>query len=210
MHEIRKKVPYFYASAASLILCLAIFWWSVNRNEERSRKMVEMANNLLTHTNQMLSDVSTALDDLSEEESKYETATKILARRSDWFDIYNELQRILPYNMWLVKIAPAEAPSKENTESSSGGGMGGFRGLFRSTTSAATTVKASPDVEWIELTGHTLKMKEKKLMEEVFKENIIKSPYFTEQKETDFKPGLGVDNLTRFTMLVKLKKPIKR
>lgn len=211
-HELKKKVPYFYASAASLILCLAIFWWSVGRNEQRSRNMVAMATQVLDNTNRKLSDVNSGLNEVSDADLKYSEATKILVDREIWFNILNEIQNLLPYNMWLVKIGPGKAPVKTAVvEEKSTGGFG-FGAMFgpRQTN---TAVKQSPDIEWIEIKGHTLSLTEKHPMEEIFKDQIVKSPYFTDEKkdvETKFKPARGKNNLTEFTMTIKLKKPIKR
>jgi len=211
LHELKKKVPYFYASALSLILCLAIFWWSVGRKEERSRNMVAMATQLKDHTNKMLSEVNIALDEVSEVDSQYSEATKILADRDAWFSILNEIQALLPYNMWLVKIAPGKAPTQAAVVEDKPTGFG-FEGMF--STKRNTAVKKSSDIEWIEIKGHTLCLNEKQLMEVTFKDRIVKSPYFTDEKkdvvDLDFKSARGKNNLTEFTMVIKLKKPIKR
>jgi type IV pilus assembly protein PilM len=211
IHELKKKIPYLYASAASLILCLAIFWWSVGRNEQRSRNMVTMATNILNHTNQMLSEVNTSLDEVSEVDSQYSEATKILKDREAWINILNEIQTLLPYNMWLVKIAPAKAPVKVAAVPDKPTGGFGFGSMFGPQKNA-NVVKQSPDTEWIEIKGHTLSLNEKHPMEEIFKDKIVKSSYFTDEKkdvETKFKPARGKNNLTEFTMTIKLKKPIK-
>lgn len=213
LHELKKKVPYFYASAASFILCLAIFWWSVGRNEKRSRNMVSMATKVRDHTNNLLSEVNTALDDASGEESEYVNATKILKDRDIWFNIMNEIQTLLPYNMWLVKITPGKAPVAEARPAANAnrGGFSGFGGMFNRGATAA--VKQTSDIGWIEIKGHTLVLTEKHPMEEIFKDNIIKSSYFTDEKKyvsTKFTPVLGKNNITEFTMTVKLKKPIKQ
>lgn len=216
LHELKLKIPYFYASAASLILCLAVFWWSVNRNEQRSRNMVQMANNVLNHTNNMLNDVNNALDEVSEEDGEYSDAVKLLDNRESWFHILNEVQNLLPYNMWLVKIGPAKAPAdvKTNTESRPTG-FTGFTSMFTQTpTTPQKNVTVSSDIEWIEIKGHTLKLTEKgEPMEEVFKNNLVKSKFFTDEKKdirTKFKLGRGNNNLTEFTMTVKLKEAIKQ
>ncbi len=214
IHELKKKVPYLYASAASLILCLMIFLWSVGSNEQRSHNMVAMATKIRDHTSQMLSEVNVAQDEASEADSDYSEATKMLEGRETWFNILNEIQTILPYNMWLVKIAPASAPTKTATvteTANSGGGfsLGSMFGPRRST----AAVKQTNDIEWIEIKGHTLSLNEKHPMEGVFKDKIVKSTYFTDEKKdvaTKFKPARGKNNLTEFTMTIKLKKPIKQ
>jgi len=216
LHEIKKKIPYFYVSAASLILCLAIFWWSVNRNEKRKRNMVEEASKVLTQTNEMLTEVRSAEDDFNEIESKYLNASKILKNRDDWFNLLNEIQNILPYNVWLVKIAPCSAPAiiaKGNNKSRENSGFG-FGAMFGGHSSGGSkTVKTSKDIEYIKIIGHTLKLNEKRPMEEQFKDNIVKSTLFSDKRSdvtTDYKTAKGKNNITQFTMTIKLNKPIKK
>lgn len=214
LHEIKKKVPYFYASAASLILCLAIFWWSVNRNEQRSQNMVTMATTVKEHTNAMLNEVREAENLVSDEDLRYSQATNLLKDRTTWFEILNELQKLLPYNMWLVKIAPAKAPvatASPTTHENTGGGFG--FSMFGPSRSSGPAVVETADIAWIEVKGHTLQLKERGAMEEVFKNKIVKSKWFTDEKKdikTEFKLGRGNNNLTEFTMTIKLKKAIKQ
>jgi hypothetical protein len=82
---------------------------------------------------------------------------------------------------------------------------------MRGTPGAA--VKKDKDIEYIELVGHTLVLKDgSRPMEETFKENILKSKLFSDKVDdiaTRYKPPRGINNITEFTMTVKLKKPIK-
>ncbi len=208
VHELKKKVPYFYASAASLLLCLGIFWWSVSRNEERKRGMVDMANNVLNHTNQMLNEVSFALGELSDEDRRYTDAKTILARRDVWFELLNEVQNLLPFNMWIVEFTPSsQGVKREEAPKTTGFSIG----MMFSGAGAEVKPK-SAEFGFLKIKGHVLVLDDRQLMEEVFKDNVVKSPFFSDDPRdvaTDFKPGRGKNNLTEFTMTLKLKEPVK-
>jgi type IV pilus assembly protein PilM len=217
-HEIRRKAPYFYASAASLIFCLLIFLWSVGRNKTRAEKMAELADSVRERTNDMLSNITMALEEKSTQDSEYNQAKKKLANRDAWIKLLNELQSLLPDNTWLTKIAPGHEPSmNEEPKTRRGGGAGDFGefgGMFLPTSTRVAAKKTSKDIEWLEIEGHTLILDKRKSMEQILKENIVKSPFFTDDK-TEVVPKIkigrkGINNLSEFTMTIKLKKPIKQ
>jgi hypothetical protein len=73
------------------------------------------------------------------------------------------------------------------------------------------------EVAWLRLKGHSLVMDEEdpKGVEDHFKENLKKSPYFAMDDSANFKhPQLtvnsGKNNVTSFVIYVKLKNPIKQ
>ena len=218
-HEIRKKAPYFYASAASLILCLLIFLGAVGRNKTRAVKMADVADSVRERTNDMLSDITMAMEEKSAQDAEYDKAKEKLLNRDTWINLLDELQTLLPDNTWLTKIAPGHEPSKNEpapTKRSGGGGeFGEFGGMFIPNAGRSSNVKApSKDIEWIEIEGHTLVLDPRQSMEQRLTENIVKSPLFTDDK-TEVVPKIkigrkGINNLTEFTMTIKLKKPIKQ
>ena len=216
-HEIRRKTPYFLASAASLILCMLIFLGAVVRNRKRSENLVTSAQKMLTTTSTMLNKVNTAKDELDAEKAEYQTAVDLLKPQDRWVDLLDELQKILPDNMWLVRIAPTSAPSQraERTTSArprAGGiSIGSFMGERRGTTRTATV---GGDIEWIELKGYSLSLDFNTVTVQILNDRLLKSPFFTnDQKEIapKMQRGMGYnDNLFKFTMTVKLAKPIKQ
>lgn len=216
--ELQKKAPYFYASVASLILCLLIFLWSVDKNKARAEEMAKMADNVRSRTNDMLSDITVAQEEKAAQDADYNKATGMLAGRDNWIKLLNELQSLLPDNTWLTKIAPGSEPSKEvapTTRKNAGGDdLGEFGGMFLpGARNGAAKRTASKDIEWLEIEGHTLELDRSKSMEQVLKENIVKSTFFTDDKKEVFpkiKMGKGINNLTAFTMTIKLKTPIKQ
>jgi len=217
-HELRRKTPYFLASAASLIVCLSVFLGAVERNRERSENMVNTATTMLQKTNTKLANIRDERNQLREEEDKYKLAAGMLADRGDWFVILNELQRILPDNMWFVRIAPASAPGTDNpasgkTKPAASGAFLDFALGKKPTTK--TTAAVSENIEWIELKGYSLSLNTNVLMIQKLKDRLSASKVFTNDKKdivvSKMRSGDGAnDNLFTFTMTVKLAKPIKK
>jgi Tfp pilus assembly protein PilN len=219
-HELRRKTPYFLASAASLIVCLSIFLGAVERNRKRSENMVTTATKMLNITKSKLANIQDERAQLQDEKAGYETAAKMLADREDWFNVLDELQRILPDNMWFVRIAPSSAPKAEDEQNTSqrpasngrsgafmlGGVIGERRPTEQNTVSA--------NMEWIELKGFSLSLNPDVLMIQKLKDRLLASPVFTNNDKEivpKMRQGEGInDNLFKFTMTVKLAKPIKR
>jgi type IV pilus assembly protein PilM len=205
IQEFRKKSLFFYASAASVVCCLLILWWAIDRKRERTANMVDKAANLLNDKNATLDKVWEANEDVKLLATQYGDAEKIVESRADWIKIINEIQNLLPYNMWLVSFKPIDgAPEKVTTPINRLGFMSG---------APEAVVKKDKNVEYIELVGHSLVLKDgTRPMEETFKDNILKSKLFSDKVDdiaTRYKPPRGINNITEFTMTVKLKKPIK-
>ena len=205
IQEFRKKSLFFYASAASVVCCLLILWWAIDRKKERTANMVDKAANLLNDKNATLDKVWEANEDVKLLATQYGDAEKIVESRADWIKIINEIQNLLPYNMWLVSFKPIDgAPEKVTTPINRLGFMSG---------APEAVVKKDKNVEYIELVGHSLVLKDgTRPMEETFKDNILKSKLFSDKVDdiaTRYKPPRGINNITEFTMTVKLKKPIK-
>jgi len=210
-HELKKKAPYFYAAAASLILCLVIFWWAVRQNKQRSLNMVSTATQVRDRTNKNLALVTRALEDKDGVQSEYNQVTTMLDGREDWVTLLSELQAILPDNIWLTDVAPGSEPSiSENTQKKPKRGglkLGGWGKPKKVTRSV------SSDVEWIKIEGHSLMLNKLISMEQILVDNFVKSAFFTDDKNEvvyEVKFGEGINNMSEFSMTVKLKKVIKQ
>jgi type IV pilus assembly protein PilM len=219
LQEIRQKSPYFYASAASFLLCLFIALGAITRQEQIDRKKAEMASALRDRTRRMDEQIASEERQKRRQQVEYDQAVKILNRRTTWFEVINEIQTLLPDKMWLTSIKPTDAPTAETAgeeESGSGGGgtPGGIFPMFRRN-QRTTETKVTTAVEWLEIKGHALVGTETNPIEGVFKQNIVASKVF-EAKETDdvktiaYTAVQGKDNITSFTMRLKLKTPIQR
>ena len=70
------------------------------------------------------------------------------------------------------------------------------------------------DVNWLQVEGHSWEGGLSVSLEEQFKDNMVKSPFFTDIREeirtVFFLPARGNNNVTSFKMEIKLKNPIKK
>jgi len=213
-HEIKQKTPFLYASAACVVLCLVITLGAISRQEQIEKNKAKEAKNVLNRTNQKLGKVQAEVRKKGRINREYLAAKDILDERIAWFEVINELQQLLPDNMWLTKISPGKAPAE--TKAADGQPKkrhGGFFPMFRQG-AARKTVRESTDVEWLSIEGHTLISDETTPIEEVFRQNVVASELFTDNKNEvkteDFEAALGTTNITYFKMAVKLKNPIER
>lgn len=222
--SLKQKVPYFYASCASIILGLIVILFIVNTLKNKDQEKVEVATQAIAETQKLGKDVKAAKAVLDGIETQYNEVVGIFNQRNTWPSIINELQKLLPDNMWLVSVKgigveskAAAAPTPRAGRPSRGGGGGGapptglFGGGFGGEPEAAAK---SLDISWLRLVGHTLVLNPNIPTEELFKESLIKSPIFTDEKEeirtVEFIPARGKVNFTTFTMEVKLKKTITK
>lgn len=220
LHEIRQKIPYFYSSAASLVICLALILWAVWRQEEINREKVNVAVKVVESTSRLRIDVKNAEKQKIKVQTKYKDAKEILAARPNWVNVLNVLQQQLPDNMWLVSIAPAKAPSDTGAGTPEPEpkkpmffGLISKKNLFGTSTPATT--ETSSIVEWLEIKGHYLSLDEHSLVD-LFKENLKKSQFFSdnleELKSQKFTSAAerGNNNIASFEMMVKLKNPFSK
>ncbi len=213
--ELKKKTPYLYAAAASLILCLAIFWSAVSYKKEASQQLVDTAAFVEKRTQEDLKLVNEARKIKERAQTQYNNAMSMLNGREDWIVLLDELQLLLPDNIWLTKIQRGTPSGTESLIAANRAQpRSSIRSMLASRGASSDRKVASPDIEWLEIQGYTLKMNETTHMVEILRKKILKSEYFTD-KESELQvpvlnEGRGVDNLSQFKMVIKLKQPIKQ
>ena len=218
--DIKQKLPYFYASCASIVVCLGIILSSVNHLKDRDKDNVVMAQQEISNIKKLGKDVRAAKGALDSLEGQYSEALDIIKQRDVWSNLIDELQKILPDNVWLVAIKPLGSVS-DPTPAAGGGGGGGrrsrgggipFGGPMMDEAQPKQAV--STQINWLQLVGHSQVIDPSVSMEEILKDRLIKSPFFTDQKDeirtVNFIPARGKNNLTSFTMEVKLKNTINK
>lgn len=220
--NVKMKVPYFYASAATLVFCLLLTFWSFSRQLKIEAKKADLAQAEVNKTDAMLRNVKSANNKLDGIRKRYEIAGKILERRNNWTTLLDELQKALPDRMWIVKMQSSVAPSGGPSPAATGGAGDTLFDLFgptgRSNRSTQNRPTTSSKVEWVEIEGHSLYEKGVTSYLEIFKNNLVESPYFTddkadlEQQGSDyyFIPVTGNNNVTSFKMRIKLKTAFKK
>jgi type IV pilus assembly protein PilM len=217
--NIREKIPYFYGSCASIVLCLIFILGTVNLLKDQDKDKVSEAETAIAATKRLGGDVSRANSTLSGLETEYDQIMGKINKRGVWLKIINELQNIVPDNMWLVSIkgigsvAVEQQPSGPRGRRGSRGGDGGlFGGFGGPPAEAQKSSKEKIQVEWLKIVGHSLVMEGQPSLEEELKQKLLASPLFTDLPEeirtVDFVPARGKDNLTSFTMEIKLKEKV--
>lgn len=219
LHEIRQKTPYFYGSAASLLLCLGVAFGAIARQEQIDGNKVAMASSMRDLTMRRDEQIRRELREKAKIEREYNQAKDTLDRRTDWFNLINELQRLLPDNMWLTSIKPSSAPDVASeagpaTPKPRSGG-GGMFPMFNRSSPQQQPQSQSTAIEWLEIHGHTLGNPDTTATEEKLKQNIAESSLLVVAsgeavRTLEYTPAQGKNNISSFTMRVKLKTPIQR
>jgi len=219
-HEIKTKSPYFYGSAASLVICSAFFFSSLKMQVLRDEKLLELGKKEVQKTERLQNDIKISYARFNSVKTAYETAVKKLAERSNWPNLLNVLQSSLPDNMWLVKIAKGkgvESTSESTTPAAEE--ETGPRFFFRRTLRKSTETTTAPTgkLEWLEVEGYFIGKTQKELAE--FRENLSKTESFACEREklldpaqttikiVSFEPAKAEESISSFKLLIKLKNP---
>jgi type IV pilus assembly protein PilM len=222
--ELKAKKPYFYAVCASILLCLVITLWGVERRLDKDQKRVEIASVEVKRTTKMVNDVKRSIGKLNSQKAQYDEALDILKMRSRWLKVMEALQVIIPDRIWLTSItgmtedesegASTKKRSKKRNSFGDGDMFGDERmGGGRSASKAAITKRT---IAWLKLEGHSLVQDDDELLVEQLRKNLKDSPIFTDDEDyiidEEFKgyKGQGKDNIRYFSLRVQLKEPIEQ
>ncbi len=218
-HEIRKKSPYFYGSAASLVLCSALIFASLKMQATRDAALVVLGNSELSKTQKLQNEIRSEYSRFNANKTAYENAIKKLADRSNWTNLINDLQSSIPDTMWLIKISEGKAPDVANSgttvaaETESGPTFPFFR---RNATATTTVAVAKGKLEWLEIEGYFMGKTEKEIY--TLKNNLANTVTFasekwlSEKKDDDLKtlkfdPAKSGNQISSFKLVIKLKNP---
>jgi type IV pilus assembly protein PilM len=218
--ELNAKKPYFYASCVSLLLCLIITLWGVERRLVYDKQRVEVASVEVKRTTKMVKDVKRAIGKLNYEKSQYGSALDIINMRGRWLRVMEDLQQVIPDRIWLTSItgmtdadsqgASAAKNKKSNNDPDSMFGDEGSMGGGRKTAAAIST----RTISWLKLEGHSLILDNDELLVEILRKRLKDSKIFTDDEDSiideEFKGNQGKDNIRYFSLRVQLKEPIEQ
>lgn len=218
-HMLRKKTPYFYAMAATLIISLVLIYWGVMTQAQLIDDLIITSTDQNKKIQTSVNSVKALTKELESQKNAYTAIFKGLDGRNAWFEILDSLQKALPDNTWLVLMEPSgqpnvtiEKPSTQDTGAKSIFGKPKTKYPQAVITSDANT----NSIGWIRVKAHTLVLfKSLKTTEpERFKENLLKLSCFANNSEEiviiDYKtPIKDSDNVSTFDMIIKLKNPIQ-
>ncbi len=223
--ELNRKKPYFYISAATLLILLLFFAYGIRKRLEFDKSRVDRVKGVVEQTNNMMSQVNAAMGRMSGERSRFTDPSQFLQDRNKWSGMLTELQTKLPDTMWLVKLEgigddlPEDLAGMDNMDMGMGMGMGmggeeggAFAGL-RSITQGPPSPGDIPEVRKLRLVGYTL-VKGRSILERELQKSLKDSKYFSDaddgsQLKNYIAPKDSM-NLSFFDLVITLKEPIKK
>ncbi len=223
--DFRRKAPYFYISAALVLICLGFFFVAERSRSAQSQSMVDGARDKVEATVRMQSRIKKLMGDNAAVKSSYKELASIVDQRFIWADMIMELQSMLPAHMWIASlegVGEMAVPQNNSRQEDMGGGFDfAPAGSRRTETVAAQQVNLNTRVDASALVNvNALRVKlysivfDNSLHEEELRESLKKSKYFSDAddgfKIIAYESGKGVDNLKSFTVEIKLKNPIKK
>ena len=117
--EFNGRKPYLYASAVTLLVCLLIVLFGVNKLLEFETLRVNTVNERLARAEKESKNIQGIYQEREDKHSQYNMMKKFLDDRKLWCNLIHMLQEKMPDNMWLVTL---------DYEGEGGGGEGGEGG----------------------------------------------------------------------------------
>jgi type IV pilus assembly protein PilM len=211
-HELKEKSPYFYASAASLVVCSMLLFAAIKQQVLRDERLIDLGNEEYGKKEKLQKEIKKIHLELGSLQTSYGKAAKKLDKRNFWPILLNDLQSSLPDNMWLIKISKGTAPDASASEptTSSSGARPMFPFMRRDTSSATATVQESERLEWLEIKGYFIGATQVEL--EKFKEKLSKTATFSDKlddlKTIEFNLAVEGSSISGFKLMLKLKEAI--
>ena len=213
---IKHKTPYFYASAASFVLCLGLIFFSLSKQETIDSNKVILAMKIVESTEALKNDVKSAEKRKDALVGEIKDAQNIFLGRCNWIDVFNELQLKLPDKMWLVSVVPGKNPSGDAATAADGGDEGS-KSLVMPIFARKGTQRSSSDadagkLEWLEAEGYFFGSPEI----DNFKQELAKTSVFTDKPAEiatlNWIPAREDDKngFNGFKIVIKLKTPFSR
>ena len=220
--ELNRKKPYFYASAATLLVLILFFAYGIRKRLEFDKSRVDRVKGAVEATNNMMSQVNAAVGRMNSERSRFSDPAQFLQDRNKWSGMLTELQGKLPDTMWLVKLEGLGDESEEELAGMEMGGgeppmMGGgeegaFAGL-RSVVQGPASPADILEVRRLRLVGYTL-IRDRSILERELQRSLKESKYFSDADDgSQLKYYIAPTdsmNLSFFDLVVTLKEPIKK
>lgn len=79
-----RKKPYFYISAASLLVCLGIFYIGVYKRLNFDKSRVDRVQVRVEETNKKMKEVTNLMNQMNSAKSRYENAKAFVDARGKW------------------------------------------------------------------------------------------------------------------------------
>ena len=211
--DFKSKLPYFYASAATLLLCLLVTFFSLSKQLQIATGKKEIAVERMSKTDAKMKRLKAAESEFSSIKSDYDEAANLLSERVRWPELLNEVQSVLPNNVWVTQCELSHSLSgKSSQPSRSGGGDDLFGGMGGG---GGPQQQVQHDYVSVFMRGHGRVSDQR--FAETFTQRLSNSKYFVFDKNTQTIDTLqngvlqkGEYNIATFELTLKMKNIIKQ
>ena len=124
--EFRAKTPYFYASAATLLLCLLVTYFGFSKQQSIANDKKDIAVRQLNLLKGKVNRLKGAEGAFNAAKSEYDNAANILAARTRWPKLLGEIQKVLPNDVWLTRFELSNVDPTARNAAAQGQSRGGM------------------------------------------------------------------------------------
>lgn len=233
--EMKKKVPYFYASCLALLFCVFVIYWSFWKQGYAQEDLRTRSRSIAKSSDAMMKSVQSRNSALGRLISDHDQMLEMIKKRSRWYDILNTIQENVPKGIWFTSIKGVEyveaLEAKKDNKKGGGagaemGGFGGFGGFEAVVGPGGPGGKKNKDpdehgkVAYIEFEGHIITKSSDSDATEIygaFKEKLENCGLFekftiddNDRMERNFKLAEIGANISSFKIEAKLKEPFDK
>ena len=212
--EFRAKTPYFYASAATLLLCLLVTYFGFSKQQSIANDKKDIAVRQLNLLKGKVNRLKGAEGAFNAAKSEYDNAANILAARTRWPKLLGEIQKVLPNDVWLTRFELSNVDPTARNAAAQGQSRGGDD-LFGGMGQQGNTPVQVKDYVSVYMEGHGLVRGND--FNEQFTKLLSNSPYFTFNVQTDvidkvLNSTFSDDsfNIATFSLTLKMKEIFKQ
>ena len=112
-NEFRSKRPYFFASAAAILLYLIITLWAYSQQATNIADKRDEFNRYVSQQQAIQQRVKTANNKLAAANSEYDSALELLKQRNNLIAFYSLIKSCIPDNVWLTEFTISSSPSTQ-------------------------------------------------------------------------------------------------
>ena len=237
--DIQSKKMYFYASCATMVVTLLIFYAGVAKMLDFDRTRVERVRGKVEEAQALHERIREQNSMVRNERDEYNRYLKIVKDRTAWVELLDDLQKIVPDNTWFASIEgiadiEADRRAEESAAKSAGASTenqgaqnNGFAGIFGGNNNQGEPPR-NPDqppmegqempqnpekyINALKLKGYSLMLKPE-ILGDSLRANIKKSKFFkNEQQDIEIVLVMqenNINNIAAFTVYLKLNNPMK-
>ena len=112
-NEFRSKRPYFFASAAAILLYLIITLWAYSQQATNIGDKRDEFNSFVSRQQAIQQRVKSANNKLLAANGQYDSAVELLKQRNNLIAFYSLIKSCIPDNVWLTEFTISTSPSSQ-------------------------------------------------------------------------------------------------